>query len=328
MSETPLVSIVIPSYNEERDILACVEAALGIVYPNKEIIVADSSDDRTPTLLHPLAEGGSIRLIHEDRRLSVSGARNRGIRAAKGDILVLLNADVVPSPDFLQRILPHYRNGADFVICESEVANQGKIIPDFLHAVHVTELGREDDLVWSEGWSCRGAVFERAGLFDERFPGASGEDEAFGRNLLRLGFRRVVDHSIPVRHITPEDLRGLLHQMVGRGRGEYYFTVLFRRLNPAPAVRRILGRWVILAGLIAALPLFPLGTALGAAGILLVGIRALRSGLRLARSHGGLVRVLPFAGLNFLRFRALEYGFVFAHWRAPQHLDGWRQERQ
>jgi glycosyltransferase involved in cell wall biosynthesis len=325
MSDTPLVSIVIPSYNEERDILACVQAARGITYPHTEIIVVDSSNDRTPELLRPLAEAGAIRLIHEDRRLSVSAARNRGIRVAKGDIVVLLNADVVPSPDFIHRILPHYRDGADFVICESEVANQGKVIPDFLHAVHVSELGSENDLVWSEGWSCRRSVFDRAGVFDEQFPGASGEDEAFGRGLLGMGFRRIVDHSVPVRHITPEDVGGFLRQMAGRGRGEYYFTLLFRHRDPAPVVRRFLGRWISLVALPLAAPVFPWGTVLASAGLLLVGGRAIRSGARLSRVHGGPARALPFALLNFLRFRAIEYGFVLAHWRAER--GGTRQER-
>lgn len=322
MSEAPLVSIVIPSYNEERDILACLEAVQRIDYPQKETIVVDCSSDHTPALLRPLADTGGIRLIHKNERISVSAARNMGVRVAEGEIVVLLNADVMPPADFIHRILPHYRDGADFVICESEVANQGKAVPDFIHAVHVSELGKEDDLVWSEGWSCRRKLFEKAGYFDEGFPAAAGEDEAFGRSLLRLGLRRVVDHNIRIPHITPEDAVGFVHQMVGRGRGEFYYAIRMEHRDPRAAVRQIYRRWGTLLGGAILLGWYPVGTAIGLGGLILMALRALRSGAMLARSHGGPRRIPAFAILNFVRFRCKEFGFVRAWWRWRRLPDG------
>ena len=150
---------------------------LDLDYSRQEVIIVDSSDDGTPALLRPFAERGSIELIHE--QLNVSAARNRGIRIAKGEIIVLLNADVILDRDFIHRILHHYRQGADFVVCESRVANTEQLIPAFLQAVHELEFGNRNDLVWSEGWSCRRKVLEQVGLFDESFPAAGGEDAAF-----------------------------------------------------------------------------------------------------------------------------------------------------
>jgi glycosyltransferase involved in cell wall biosynthesis len=44
-------SIIIPTYNEERDIAATLEALLGLDYPDREIIVVDDSSDRTPEIV-------------------------------------------------------------------------------------------------------------------------------------------------------------------------------------------------------------------------------------------------------------------------------------
>jgi len=311
LSDRPLVSIIIPTYNEERDILRCLQAVLDLDYSRQEVIIVDSSDDGTPALLRPFAERGSIELIHE--QLNVSAARNRGIRIAKGEIIVLLNADVILDRDFIHRILHHYRQGADFVVCESRVANTEQLIPALLQAVHELEFGNRNDLVWSEGWSCRRKVLEQVGLFDESFPAAGGEDAAFGFSLVRSGFRRTQDHSIVVRHITPHTLMGLIQQMVGRGRGEYYFLVLFERKDPRPAAGLAILPWALILMLCSGIFLYPVGTIVGTVGLVMVAGRAFRTGLRLASPERKLLKIILFAALNFLRFRCKEYGFLSAY---------------
>src|SRR5258708_13182899 len=56
----PLISVCIPARNEERNIRACVEAALEQAYPNLEVIVLDDrSTDATPTILADIASRDS-----------------------------------------------------------------------------------------------------------------------------------------------------------------------------------------------------------------------------------------------------------------------------
>jgi len=62
----PLISVIIPARNEERNIRRCVQALLSQTYPNYEIIVVDDrSTDTTPQILAELAEGdSSLQIIH------------------------------------------------------------------------------------------------------------------------------------------------------------------------------------------------------------------------------------------------------------------------
>src|SRR5258705_13453291 len=66
-SHAPLISVCIPARNEERNIRACVEAALTQDYPNLEVIVLDDrSTDATPSILADIAS-------HDPRLHPISG---------------------------------------------------------------------------------------------------------------------------------------------------------------------------------------------------------------------------------------------------------------
>jgi uncharacterized protein (DUF2126 family) len=79
MSDTPLVSIVIPARNEVRDIAATLDTILAIDYEPKEILVVDDSTDETPDIVVRYA-GRGVRLIHrEQNRNGCCGARNLGM---------------------------------------------------------------------------------------------------------------------------------------------------------------------------------------------------------------------------------------------------------
>jgi glycosyltransferase involved in cell wall biosynthesis len=93
MSQQPLVSVVIPSYNCARYILQAVESALDQSYPSVEIVVVDDgSTDETAELLERYRD--RIRYIHQANR-GLAGARNAGIRNARGDFVAFLDSDDV-----------------------------------------------------------------------------------------------------------------------------------------------------------------------------------------------------------------------------------------
>ena len=105
-------SIIIPTYNEENDIRGTLESLLELTYKNKEIIIVDDSNDNTPNIIREYSEQG-VKLVIPELRRGRCEARNIGIRESIGDILVILNADVILPNDFLEKIktksppLPH-----------------------------------------------------------------------------------------------------------------------------------------------------------------------------------------------------------------------------
>jgi glycosyltransferase involved in cell wall biosynthesis len=220
MSILPTVSIVIPTYNEERDIRATIEALLRLNYPDIEVIIVDDSTDETPTIIREYAARG-VRMLRQKTPEGRCGARNLGIRNASGEIIVVLNADVLLPPDFILHILSHYREGADYVLVKSLVANPQSVYARFIEAEGRYCYDNSDAIEWTEGFSCRREAILAAGLFPVGYPTPmhAGEDGHVGQQLNKLGYKKVIDRSIVVRHFAPSRLGAFWAQQVGRGFG-------------------------------------------------------------------------------------------------------------
>ena len=120
-------SLIIPTRNEAQDIAGTIEACLAIDHPQKEIIVVDDSTDETPQIAGRYADRG-VTVIHRERNENACcGARNLGMQRATGDVIVVINGDARPSPDFLNRLIPHYEQGADLVVVCSRAKNHDQI---------------------------------------------------------------------------------------------------------------------------------------------------------------------------------------------------------
>ena len=93
MKEEKKISIIIPIYNVEKYLPACVESILQQTYKNLEVIlVDDGSPDRCPVICDELAQKDDrIRVIHQKNK-GLSGARNTGIDNAQGDYLIFVDS--------------------------------------------------------------------------------------------------------------------------------------------------------------------------------------------------------------------------------------------
>ncbi len=199
-------SIVVPTYNEEEDIERTLKSLLSLDYPNKEIVIVDDSKDRTPEIVGKYIDQGVVLIKREKNIGGRCGARNEGILKAKGEVVVILNADVSLPRDFLNLIAVHYEAGADYVLVEARVSNTEHLFARFVDAQHLVE-GQGDAYSkneWTEGYSCRKEVAIKAGLFPVLpITIKAGEDGYFGNQIKKLGFKKVVDLSICVSHVAP-----------------------------------------------------------------------------------------------------------------------------
>jgi glycosyltransferase involved in cell wall biosynthesis len=219
-----LVSIIIPTYNEADDICETLEALIALEYKDKEIIVVDASQDETPQIVRSYSTK-QVNLITQSRGKGRAAARNEGILAARGEIVIILNADVRLPRDFIQRILRHYEAGADYVLVESRVTNLESSIARYLQAMHEWQYPPrpeiEANMNWTEGFSCkREAALAVGGIPEgDLVPLLAGEDGWFGENLAAARFRKVFDRSILVTHVMPPDIKTFWRQRAGRSQG-------------------------------------------------------------------------------------------------------------
>lgn len=219
----PGASIVIPTYNEAADIAETLDALMASDEAPLEVIVVDASDDPTPEIVGRYPSP-PVRLIRHARGGGRTAQRNEGIRAARGEIVVILNADVRLPPDFVRRILAHYAEGADYVLVESRVANLESATARYVQALHERDYPPGPDtearMTWTEGFSCRREAALAVGLFPEAaVPMVAGEDGWFGDRLTAAGYRKVFDRTIVVTHVAPPHLGGFWRQRCDRGRG-------------------------------------------------------------------------------------------------------------
>ena len=104
----PTVSIVIPAYNEESTIRACVVAAIEQTVPADEILVIDNkSTDGTLALLHSLQQefpAAPLRVFSQAAEQGLVPTRNFGMDLALGEVIGRIDADSVLEPDWVEQV--------------------------------------------------------------------------------------------------------------------------------------------------------------------------------------------------------------------------------
>lgn len=103
-----MISVVIPTYNEEKNIARCLSSLNKQTIPrsNFEVIVVDGqSTDKTVEIAQRYAD----KVIQQVSK-GVGGARNDGAKIAKGDVIVTTDADCVPYSEWLDIIQEHFNN--------------------------------------------------------------------------------------------------------------------------------------------------------------------------------------------------------------------------
>jgi dolichol-phosphate mannosyltransferase len=113
------VSIIIPTLNEEENIAPLVSQIIASAVPFQEILfVDDDSTDATTDIVRTLAVRHPIRLIEQNSaHRGLAGAIVTGARAAQGDILLVMDADLSHPPEQIKNLLaPLFAGEADMVV--------------------------------------------------------------------------------------------------------------------------------------------------------------------------------------------------------------------
>ena len=112
LPSVPLVSVIIPCYNQGHFLPEAIESALRQTHQRVEIVVVD--DGSTDDTSRAAARYESVRCIRQENR-GLAGARNRGLQESTGECLVFLDADDRLRPNAVElalRVLTHRRDAA------------------------------------------------------------------------------------------------------------------------------------------------------------------------------------------------------------------------
>jgi biofilm PGA synthesis N-glycosyltransferase PgaC len=112
LTATPLVSIIVPCYNEEENVREVVHALSHLNYPNYEIIcVNDGSTDKTGVILDELVEDyPKLHVVHQAKNQGKAVGLNTAALMAKGEFLLCIDGDAVVNRDAIPWMLAHFES--------------------------------------------------------------------------------------------------------------------------------------------------------------------------------------------------------------------------
>lgn len=127
----PLISVIVPVYNGEAFLDQCLESIAAQDYARLEIIIVDDgSTDGTAAISDRWAERDSrVRVIHQPNG-GHSAARNAGLDAMSGELMMMVDSDDVLHPDFITVLLDLMRRHEADIVVGGYVAFEGAA-PDF-----------------------------------------------------------------------------------------------------------------------------------------------------------------------------------------------------
>jgi glycosyltransferase involved in cell wall biosynthesis len=118
--ETPTLSVVVPLYNEEENVLELhrrLDLALrGLQVSYEILLVDDGSTDQTPKLIHDLQRTHPrLAVLHLSRNFGHQAAVSAGIDHARGEAVVVMDGDLQDPPELLSQFVRKWREGYDVV---------------------------------------------------------------------------------------------------------------------------------------------------------------------------------------------------------------------
>ena len=221
------ISIVVCVYDRADELRRCASSLLASEHDDYEIVVVDDgSTDASADVARELATAsdGVLRLVQNPRNLGVSGARNAGIRAARGDLILFVDSDCVVEPGWVAAYDDFFANhpgigAASGRVVEPPPSTVAERAYRGSGTIQGSRLQRRRlmgcNMAFRRDWLVEN-------VFDEALDYGSDEDEIawrLERDGLGVGF--VPEASVEHHHRV--DLRGYLREAFRLGRGAARF---------------------------------------------------------------------------------------------------------
>ncbi len=186
-------SVVIPNWNGLELLKKNLPSVISASGELTEIIVVDdASPDKSNLFLRE--NFPQVRIVSHEKNLGFGAACNSGVAAAKGELVALLNLDVVPEKDFLQAAAADFKSAEVFAVSFNEPQNSWAKI-SWKNGFFEHQLGEKTQKTHLSGWASGGsAVFRRLmweelGGFDSLFRPFYWEDIDLSYRAWKRGWK-------------------------------------------------------------------------------------------------------------------------------------------
>ncbi len=205
-----LASIIVPVYDVEKYLPACIESILRQTWKNIQVIlIDDGSPDWCGQICDQYArKDPRIEVIHQKNQ-GLSCARNAGLAAARGEVLFFVDSDDTVEPDFCEKPLRAMkRYGTDIVCFGTRVHNEVGKTSKYLRTRREEILSSEEAIrrmlcveMLNDVWSMAASSFLYEGL---QFPaGYLSENTLISAQLMHRANRIVAIPNVLYNHLSP-----------------------------------------------------------------------------------------------------------------------------
>ena len=207
------LSVVIPNWNGRHLLEKHLPSVLAAVRKEEVIIVDDGSTDDSLVFLKK--NYPKVGILAKGKHEGFASAVNAGVAAAGGDIVVLLNTDVVPEEGFLPPLVSHFANDKVFAVgCMEKskegdpVVLRGRGLAKWQRGFFVHERGEVNasDTAWVSGGSgaFRKSLWQELGGMDPLFNPFYWEDIDMSYRARKAGYKILFEPKSIVRHFHEE----------------------------------------------------------------------------------------------------------------------------
>ena len=241
INSLPKVSVIVPAYNDEKNIAALIELLLAQDYPKEllEIIIVDNnSTDQT----RDIAAGYPVRMLQENQIQSSYAARNTGLKEATGQIIAFTDSDCLPDSRWVaEGVAALNKNAADlaggrvsFTYSQKKTAAE---IYDSVSSMQIEANIRDRSVAKTANLFVKSIVFDEVGIFPAHFK--SGGDVHWTAMATTNG-KKLVYAPAAIIHHPARKLKELLRKQLRVGGGDLCIWQN-KKLTSLQITRRILG---------------------------------------------------------------------------------------
>jgi glycosyltransferase involved in cell wall biosynthesis len=226
------LSVIIPTYNRPERLAACLDSLARQQYPRDQfevVVVNDGGATGLEPVLEPFRLKLDISLINQPNS-GPAGARNSGVKKARGEFIAFVDDDCSLAEDWLSRLTSRLHQdparmygGVTLNALENNVySSASQCLIDYLYSYYNADP-QDAQFLASNNMAMSRQLFEAVGGFDPGFPGACGEDREFCDRWVYCGHSISLVEDVIVFHHHHLNFRSYCRQHFNYGTGAVRF---------------------------------------------------------------------------------------------------------